>query len=481
LTTSPATITIAASKRADIADFHNLPYFHMLEENTGVQILWEIYDRDVGWPEQRGLMMTAGTYPEAFYGAAGFVATDMMTYGANGIFLPMNDLIARYGTNMIPILEKRPDIHSFITAPDGNIYHLPVVDETGLALGSSPFIHKEWLAETGLPMPTDAASLLNVMRAMKANGHENIFGFQDPHGNTGFLQWSGMFGVNIHSFAEYVVMDGKIEFGLATTAFRETMKWVHTIYAEGMMDVESLTQNRATFQAKSRSDPPMYGVFAAWSRSWMIGSEDHPNFALYELIPPMQSTEGTYLWNYQNAGIGRSGFIITDKCKDPSLAYKWIDYQAHPDLSIQAVGGPFGERQNLLNNGNVTANRPPEGMTDTDYIAQQCPGVSGFRIILAEDARRIIPNTNAAERNRNYDVYKEVFDFPLFTAPFYLSEEDSNRVDLIQVDLDAYVRETMGRWIVGGNIDREWNSYLQQLNTFGLQTILEIYNEVYSR
>ena len=483
LVTEKTVITMAASKRADVMDFALLPYFEMVQEATGIEIAWEIYDRDNGWPEQRGLMMTANSYPDCFYGAAGFVASDMIAYGATGRFMPLNDLIEKYGINIISVFEKRPDIQTYITAPDDNIYHIPIVDESGLILGSTPFINKEWLAETGLGMPTDTGSMLEVLRAMKDKGHATPFGFQDLGGNTGFLQFSALFGVNIFEPDEYCVVDDKVVFGPATTAFKDTLNYLHILYSEGLMDVESLTQDRATFQAKSRSEPPTYGLYPAWSRQWMIGSTDMPNYALYELIPPMKNSDGNIMWNYQNTGIGNSGFIITDKCKVPELAYCWIDYQAEPNISIQATGGMFGEGYTLNADGTITTNDPPEGMSTSDYRAAACPGVSGFRIILADEAKRILPGADAAERQGNFEIYRDAnaFNFPLFNVPFYLSEDDAETVDLIQVDIDGYVEETIGRWIVNGNVDAEWDGYVKQLYDYGLQTILDLYNEMSGR
>ena len=479
LATEPVTLTIAASKRADINDFATLPYFTMVEEATGVHIDWELYERDNGWPEQRGLMMAGNAYPEVFYGAAGFVASDMLSYGAAGRFIPLNDLIEKYGSNLQKIFEKRPDILSYITAPDGNIYHIPIVDESGLILGSTPFINVQWLEETGLEMPTNAETLLEVLRAMKSNGHSTPFGFQDLGGNTGFLQFSCLFGMNIFEVDEYCIDGDKVVFGPASEAFRETMKFLNTLYSEGLMDVESLTQDRATFQAKARSNPPMYGVFPAWSRQWMLGDTEHENYANYALIPPMTNTEGGIQWNYQNPGIGNSGFIITDKCANPEIAFQWIDYQADPDLSIQAVSGPYGRNLILNDDNTITPADAPEGMSGSDFIATGAPAVSGFRIVLAEDAKRILPGKDAVERQLNYEVYKDAdaFNYRLYNVPFYLPEDLAETVDLIQVDIDAYVEETIGRWIIGGNVDAEWNEYLDQLYAYGLQTILDIYND----
>lgn len=63
------------------------------------------------------------------YGGNG-IAEDLMNYGTQGMFVPLNDYFDQM--EYFPTyLENNPTIEKYITAYDGNIYHVPYVSEIG--------------------------------------------------------------------------------------------------------------------------------------------------------------------------------------------------------------------------------------------------------------------------------------------------------------------------------------------------------------
>ena len=84
------TLTMAAPRRTEFAEFDTMSFFKKMEEETGVHIEWETFDRDNGWVERRGLMMASQSYPDCIY-FAGFSDAELMEYGEDGIFIALND------------------------------------------------------------------------------------------------------------------------------------------------------------------------------------------------------------------------------------------------------------------------------------------------------------------------------------------------------------------------------------------------------
>lgn len=63
--------------------------------------------------------------------------------------------------------------------------------------------------------------------------------------------------------------------------------------------------------------------------------------------------------------------------------------------------------------------------------------------------------------------------------PIFFSLEDQKQLSTIETDLFAYVNRKRAEWIKNGNVDAEWNEYLQELNRLGLDRWLAIKQKGY--
>ncbi len=93
--------------------------------------------------------------PSDLYGGNN-IATYFMQYGPDGAFIPLNDYWD-YMPNFRAFLDDNPDVEAVITAHDGNIYHIPYIQEGGVA--RTYWIRTDWLDNLGLPMPTTVEQL----------------------------------------------------------------------------------------------------------------------------------------------------------------------------------------------------------------------------------------------------------------------------------------------------------------------------------
>ena len=55
--------------------------------------------------------------------------TEQQKLGKQGVYLPLNDLIDKYGLNIKKRMEEIPSYKKSVTAPDGNIYALPWIND----------------------------------------------------------------------------------------------------------------------------------------------------------------------------------------------------------------------------------------------------------------------------------------------------------------------------------------------------------------
>ena len=97
-------------------------------------------------------MLGSNDLPDAFYRIA-FGTDELMKYGKQGLFVPLEELIEQHAPNLNKLLKDNPDIKGAITMSDGHIYALPYVDFSKAFNSVRLYINKDWLDEAGLEVP----------------------------------------------------------------------------------------------------------------------------------------------------------------------------------------------------------------------------------------------------------------------------------------------------------------------------------------
>src|SRR5690606_8565908 len=119
------------------------------------------------------------------------------------VLLPLNDLIDQYGSEIKRAFEDDPDLKAAITAPDGNIYALPHVNDCFHCWYSQKaWINKAWLDKLGLEIPTTTDDFYNVLKAFKKQDRIG-------KGNDDEFPYSGAYGT-WHGVLSYFIMNAFI-------------------------------------------------------------------------------------------------------------------------------------------------------------------------------------------------------------------------------------------------------------------------------
>lgn len=71
----------------------------------------------------------------------------------------------------------------------------------------------------------------------------------------------------------------------------------------------------------------------------------------------------------------------------------------------------------------------------------------------------------------NDDIYPRVF----------MEEEDLDKIAQVEADMNDFIYRKRAEWIVNGGIEEEWDSYLAELNNYGLEELLEIKQKYYDQ
>ncbi|MCM3782785.1 ABC transporter substrate-binding protein [Neobacillus mesonae] len=473
------------------ADPNEKLIFKRLEEKKGVHIDWKNYTNDV-FVEKRNLAVASGELPDAIFDA-GYGDYDLLKLAKDGAIIPLNDLIEQYMPNFRKVLEEAPEYKSMITAPDGNIYSFPWIEELGSgkeriqAVDNLPWINVEWLNNLGLEMPKTTEELKEVLIAFKT---------QDPNGNgqadeipLSFINKPGgedltflfaSFGLGENWDHTVVTDEGKVVFTAAEEGYKEAIKFINELYNEGLIDIEAYTQDWNTYLAKGKDHN--YGVYFTWDKANITGMNDS-----YDVMPPLAGPDGKVNVTRTNGiGLDRGRMVITSANQNLEATAKWVDQLYDPIQSVQNNWGTYGDetQQNIFNfdeAANKLSHLPLEGMAPVEL--RQKTSVAGPLAIL--DSYYGKYTTKPDDAAWRMDILKEKI-VPFMKAEnvypsVFFSIEELDQLSTIQADLFPYLERMRTEWYQNGKVESEWDAYLKELDRLGLQEWLEIKQAGYDR
>lgn len=234
-----------------VENYETNAFTQWLEEQTNVHIEWQTAPLDEA-QATLSLRLASGDYPDIIMDFNPSPSV-IQLYGSQGMFLPLNDLIEQHAPMTKLHWEEYPAARVASTAPDGNVYSLPAINDCyHCSMAAKLWINQEWLDTLGLEMPQTTEEYADVLRAFK-DGDPNGNGEADEIPLSGSTDlWHGspdMFFMN--SFIYHpgnklrLIQDGgQVVPIYAQEAWREGIKYLAGLHAEGLLSADIFTNDR---------------------------------------------------------------------------------------------------------------------------------------------------------------------------------------------------------------------------------------------
>ena len=503
------TLKVYGSRGSDtLENWDDYIMLQEMEETTNVDIEWELIESST-YADRRSVRIQSGDLPDVI--KDGLSATEIIRYANDGTIIALDELQDKYAENYIAAMDseygKQVAMRACSTSPDGHRYTFAC---TGLApwigLNRIGCINTDWLEAVDMEIPTTLEEFKEVLIAFRD---------KDPNGNGQKdeipLSWQGaVMGTNgawdhgLNWLADSFgcpspqslmnVEDGKVYFVGATEEYKNFVKWLSELYAEGLMDEQGFSQSAEQYTAKKTEKTPVIGVASVWE----IADDFATNEAMehYTYLDPLKGLNGEEPTPYTTVyDVAIGWWNVTSACQNPEVAVRVADYfYEDPKRNLELIEGRMGEEANeeeqirqvpctVCNNGEAyMVGDPPEGVNTQTFRSKCCPasGVPYYIPTEAYEKWQHLHYTDAkAEKIRNNKANPNA-DLETLPALMY-TEEESEIINQVQASLITEVNRITAEWVMNGNIDEQWDSYLETLKSMRMEEMVNATQTAYDR
>lgn len=461
---------------------------------------------------KRNLLLASGDYPDMFLTGwtAIFSQADVMQFGVKEeILVPITPYLEEYGKEINYVFDYNPIFKLTSTAPNGEIYGVARFSECyHCSAYPKMYMRQDWLDKLNLQMPTTTEELREVLKAF-VTGDPNGNGENDEIGLTGATTWNTMLEYcllgwsfqNIKpDFWLYLTDAGEVDFAARTEAYREGLRYIKSLYDEGLIDPAAFSQKDDQMAQTVRQDPKIVGAYVCDHVAMGVSNTDYDEYKTYQIVKPVEGPSGMRA-QPQNANEGEvQGFhgVITDVCEYPEAAFRWLDYQLSEESMVKKGWGKEGVgwevapegTKDLFGNPAKWVRLPTDETANPEAYAENKAYMFDIGPQADLAARRLaqLPAVDDIYLTENYEQRitldtNQVVEFinPVrLPSTLFVAEQDSDEFNEIKTNLKDFVRKTCVQFIIGErDIENGWDAYLDELNNFKVDRYVEIYSAAY--
>lgn len=487
-----------------------------VKEKFNLTIKWQNTTFDGGpAKEKRQISLASGDYPDLYLlipWVDQFTQTDLLKLSNQGVVIPLNQLIDQYAPNIKKALDATPEWKAMATAPDGKIYGMPQwVDCFHCTYQDKLWMNSAWLKKLGLEQPKTTEDMRKVLQAFKT---------QDPNGNgkadeiplsadvrdvlIPYFMNAFIYdpqGTSGNNNSTLVLNDGKVDLQANKDGWRAGLKYLNSLYKEGLIDRGAFTQNPDALQQQGNhagsvilgSSTVLHpGIFVT------TGSPDGRD-KQYDAVPPLTGPDGANFTGYNFPSAPGATFVLTSKAtqEEQIQAIKLLDYIFTDEGQINGQFGTEGKTWTKPATGDVALDK------SLKPVFKQIPLKAGAKPLNSGWGALAQYNNTATFRNSEAigtDVYSQAgYERRLFEATkLYAGHEDkakiypywkvwidpslASEVATLQTNIDSYVQQNALQFVTGSkNIDSDWDAYVKGLDGLGLKRYLEIQQTAYDK
>ncbi len=409
----------------------------------------------------------------------------MYKAAADGVFLPLEDLIDQYMPNLKKILQENPYIENFIRGNDGHIYFFPYVGSIKAFLVW--MIREDWLKNVGMDVPVTTDDWYNVLKAFK---EQDANGNGDPNDEIPFISRQGLngatafmeaWGVSQTGGELFLEKDGEtVSYPYLSDRAKEGLEFINKLYTEGLLDPEYASDGTDAWVEKTSNDiagATWDTTARAFSASSMVQITTGKDDARYIVVPAPIGPYGDQMTCHQMQAVrGYTG--VSAKTEHAVEIAKLFDFM-------------YSEEGFMLNNWGVKGITYDIGADGEPYYLDEIAHDSQGRGIL-----QMLNLYGHREWSYKQDIrYENALLDPEYSAmrdateafiqqsipPLSYTEDEQERFNELSAEIQTYKDEKINSFIMGKTPFSDWSKFTDTLKQMGVEELVKIEQDAYNR
>jgi putative aldouronate transport system substrate-binding protein len=494
------TLKVLIYPDANVTDYVDNEFTKWLEEKTNIHLDITLAPQDQTEADQKlNAILASGDLPDIILGWRTMTLDRQLALAEQGLIVPINDYIDQYGVETKRVFEEMPSAKNAVSQVDGKIYSVPDINECyHCTHAQKMWVYQPWLDKLGLKVPETTDEFEQMLMAFKT---------QDPNGNgkadeiplSGVVSWHGsladymmnpfVYYQTVSSPSGYYLDNGTVKAPFVEDGWKEGLKYLNKLYAEGLIDPQAFTNTEDQAKALGENPVPILGAMPAGHEGIFdeVGGKSG-RWLEYVPIPPLKGPTGIRQ-NPTTTNVTTPGrFLITKSNQYPEASFRIEDYLMSFEGTTRAVVGVPG--------------------TDWDFVKadQDLKSIGGGK------ATYILLKTYTSPQNENWNQttplyrpasYREgqadtldqpyegmlhrwskenyaPYDVDKTIPPLVITPDLATQLGDLSATITSIVNESFAGFVTGQmNIDNDWDAYIQSLNDGGLTELLKLYQDAY--
>ena len=463
----------------DIDDYNDLYFWQEVTNRTGISLNWNLASFTSA-ETQFNLLVSAGDLPNIVC-VTQYYTAGITSAVENDVFVDLSDYLEEYAPDYLEVISQ-DDVYPAISDDNGSIIAFYEIGMEEFSPNNGVFIRGDLLEEQGLDVPVTYDEYEETMLALKTAYDIEapvFYTFENTQD-----QWlsSGQYVKSDFSLDE----DGNCIYGPVEDGYREYLKILNRWYEEGLI-YQEFYQTGGT----SGDDMDEY-ISTGKSILGFAWCEDAGTIELPEggylvagYIPRNNEDDEIHLTEGINDKVNYVSWGIGTNSTEEEIQYACmlLNYFYTEEGSLLANYGVEGVTFEYLDDGTpwytdlITDN--PDGLTQTlamyTYIGYSIPALSDYtkyNVAALTDWADFIEVWGSSADNS--------WDMPAVS----LSIEEQEEYSAVATDVETYLDENVAKFIIGDldvNDDAVWQNYLDDLESLGVNTMIEIYSAALER
>lgn len=496
----PITMRLFTINMPNVEDYATNDFTKFMEEKTGIKMIFETASRD-DWETKLNLAFGTDDYPDLVM----FVTPNVAKYGVKeGMIRQLDDLIEKNMPNYVKGMGQ--ERINLTRQTDGHIYGIASLNECyHCSFAKKLWANVMWLEKIGMGVPNTTEEFYEVCKKFL---EINPNGIAIAGANKGWHTKVEESLINpfilASGSAQGLAMspEGKIDTFVNKEEYREALRYIKSLHDLKAFYPGNFTQTQEQLSALANQEgEPVLFLQSGTISNVFDATQAQETYSHYQVIPPLAGPKGVARATHMKySGDFDGSFFVTDKCKYPQAALRWVDYFFTQEGALSSqygaeegkdwVANPEGKKgltgePALYEVLNAYSNEP-QNHDWQDVQVKFFP--ASFRLgeatnpdvdkSTAEGLEKLLYDATKyemepyAQKEGDWDVLPRI----------KLTEEEATEIQTIAVELENYIAENRAAFVTGSkDIENDWAAYVEGLEKLQLEKYLNIYQTAYDR